>query len=95
MHLVRILLVFLDDLRVVEHDLEVRDAGFQNRLVVFRFIIFAVFGKVAEGERHLDFFRHFLAADDLQVIEFFFERLTAFFRDIICLFCHSIATTFI
>ena len=95
MHLIRFLLVLFNDLRVVEHDLEVCNAGLQNRLIVFRLVIFAVFGEVAEGKRHLDFLRHFLAADDLQVIELLFKRLTAFFCDIVCLFSHSLATTFI
>ena len=42
------------DLCIAEHNFEICNSGFQNRLIIFRFIVFAVFRKVAVRKSNLN-----------------------------------------
>ena len=57
--------------------LQLGNAGVELALLVFRLVIFAVLGQVAEGTGFLDQFGHFLLADGLQIGELLFQFFQA------------------
>ena len=79
---------------LIDHDsmgqdvLDLCDAAIQLGLLIFRFIIFTVLGKVAEGAGFLDLLRDFLLARGFQIIELFLELLQTFSGQL-KFFCHS------
>ena len=62
---------------MLQHDLQVGDAGLDLALLVLGGVILGVLGQVAIAAGHLDLLRHFLAADDLQMFQLILQGLQA------------------
>ena len=79
--------VLVDDDGVQQDILDLSDTGVQLALLVFRFIIFAVFAQVAEAARLFDEVRHFFFTHGLEVGELLLQLFLAL-RAHLVLFFH-------
>src|SRR5215469_15705256 len=68
-HFVGAALAFDDDLRVADHRLELHDAAFDERLLLFGILVFRVFGDIAEFFGLADAIVHLFAVDGLELVK--------------------------
>ena len=73
MRLLHAVVAVVDDDGVGQDVLYLGDAAVEQGLLVFRFIVFAVLGQIAEAARFLDQLRDFLFADCLEVCQLLLE----------------------
>lgn len=66
-------LVFVKDNNIFKHYFKVGNACFNNGLLVFCFIIFAVFRKVAKGTGNTNFIGNLLAANGFKLNKLIFQ----------------------
>lgn len=67
------LIALFDNHRVGQNVLHLRNAAIELRLLVLRFVIFAVLREVTKGTRLLDLLRDFLFAGCLEIVELLFQ----------------------
>ena len=67
--------VFIDNADMLQHIFDFRNTRFQFALVRLSFVIFAVFGKVAERFRFLDFLGNIRPAGGAQLFQLRLELL--------------------
>ena len=71
-----------------QHIFDIGNAGFHFRLVAHGLVVFAVFGKVAEGLGLFDLFGNGITPGGAQFAELFFQLVYNFLREYVFV-CHN------